>query len=416
MSLIPTPYLPVIIIGGGQAGLCSSYYLKENGIEHLIIERNTLIHSWRKERWDSFCLVTPNHQCHLPNYHYQGDDPEGFMVKEELIAWFEGYIAKAKPPVREGVAVLSVSHDGDRYLVETSEGTYAAENVISAVGSYHIPFTPPGAEKIPAHITQIFATDYRNPNQVPAGNIAIVGSGQSGCQLAEEFHLIGRQVHLCLGNAPRSPRKYRGKDAVTWLEEMGFYDIAIADHPNPDKARNTNHYLTGRDGGHEIDLRKFASEGMKLYGYVEGIDSEGFQIRPDLTEKLDSADQAYLSICKRIDAHIETHHLQAPVEPAFHACWQPEDEPTTLNFTDSNITTIIWCIGFKPDFSFLKFDIVDAKGYPIHDRGISALPGLYFIGLPWQHTWGSARLLSVAKDAEYLVAHLTSRLPAMSEQ
>ncbi|MEM9079667.1 MAG: MSMEG_0569 family flavin-dependent oxidoreductase [Verrucomicrobiota bacterium] len=413
---MPThPHLPAIVIGGGQAGLSASHYLKEQGLNHLIFEKNEPFYAWKNERWDSFCLVTPNHQCHLPGYHYQGDDPDGFMVKDELIAWFQGYLENTNPPLRTGVTVLSVTKPAGHFLVETTAGTWTTDAVICATGSYHTPFTPPGSDQIPPHIKQVFPTDYRNPSDIPPGAVAVIGTGQSGCQLAEELHLEGRKVHLCLGNAPRSPRKYRGKDAVTWLEEMGYYKLSIDQQPNPDKARNTNHYLTGRDGGHEIDLRKFATEGMKLYGYLEGIDQDGFTIRPDAAAKLDSADQSYLRIRQRIDDYIAREGLDAPEEPPFEPCWHPETEATRLDFAAENITSILWCIGFKPNFRFLHFDIFDPKGYPTHQRGITTVQGLVFVGLPWQHTWGSGRLLSVAEDAQHVVTHLSKTLQPQYE-
>ncbi len=376
----------------------------------MIFEKKEAVHSWRNERWDSFCLVTPNHQCHLPGHDYDGDDPEGFMVKDEIIAWFERYLAKVKPPLQEKTTVLSVERNESCYLVSTTAGDWTADSVICATGAYHNPVTPPNSQRIPTDIHQLFATDYQRPSDIPSGEVVVVGTGQSGCQFAEELHLAGRQVHLCLGKAPRSPRQYRGKDAVTWLEEMGYYKISIDEHPNPDKARNTNHYLTGRDGGHEIDLRKFAVEGMKLYGYLKGIDKEGFTIEPDSSSKLDAADESYLGICRRIDEYITVQGLDAPAEESYQPCWKPQDEPTRLNFKENRISSILWCIGFKPNFSFIKLEIFDSRGYPLHKRGVTPSHGLYFVGLPWQHTWGSGRLLSVAEDAQFVVEHLSNYL------
>jgi putative flavoprotein involved in K+ transport len=402
----------VAIIGGGQAGLSVSYCLKERGIhDHVIFERHRIGHSWRSERWDSFCLVTPNFQCRLPGHDYDGTDPQGFMVKDEIVGYIERYAEKFQPPVMEGVSVHSVEKDEEGFLITTSAGKWLAEQVVVAIGGFHKPVVPPGAEKIPGSIFQLHSVDYRNPGQIPEGDVVVVGSGQSGCQIAEDLHLAGRKVHLCLGNAPRAPRSYRGKDAVAWLEDMRYYDTPISAHPDPVMVRDsTNHYLTGRDGGREIDLRRFAMEGMDLYGHVDGIDEGGFTLRPDLKEKLDAADKSYLGIRRRIDEYITAHGIEAPEEAPYEPCWQPPAAPERIEFSDKKIGTIIWSIGFRSDFSFVKIPVFDDRGYPRYDRGVTPEPGLYFIGLPWLHTWGSGRFAGVGPDAEHLADRILESL------
>ena len=356
MPFSGSEYVSVIIIGGGQAGLSASYCLKERGIDdHLILEKHRVAHSWRSERWDSFCLVTPNHQCRLPGYHYEGNDPEGFMVKDEIVDFLEQYVAQFNPPIREGVTVTSITKRDGYFHLTTNVGEWHCDDVVVAVGAYHTPILPEGAQSIPGHIEQIHSVDYRNPAQVPEeGEIVVVGSGQSGCQIMEDLHLAGRKVHLCLGNAPRSPRRYRGKDAVTWLEEMGYYETTFADHPDQHKAiSSTNHYLTGRDGGRDIDLRQFALQGVKLYGYVESIDKAGFSVRQDVKGKLDAADRSYNGICQRIDDYLESAGIGAPVQSHYSPVWEPESEPTELSFESEAVSCIIWGIGFRPDFRFV---------------------------------------------------------------
>lgn len=408
----------VVIIGGGQAGLSVSYHLKERGItDHIIFEKNKIAHSWKEERWDSFCLVTPNFQCRLPDHPYDGDDPEGFMLKDEIVDYVERFAAKFSPPVKENVEVYSVKRQGGVFVVKTSLGIWHADDVVSAIGSFHTPFRPHGAEDIPDDIQQIYATDYKNPEQINDGEVVIVGSGQSGCQIAEDLHLVGRKVHLCLGNAPRSPRRYRGKDAVAWLEEMKYYETTFAEHPDQAKAlSSTNHYLTGRDGGREIDLRKFAIEGMQLYGFVEGIDSQGFRTLPNAGEKLDIADKSYLGICQRIDNYIAENEIDAPIEEQYQPCWKPEVEHTGIDFSQHNISSIIWCVGFRPNFKFIDAEVFDMRGFPIHERGVTAMKGLYFIGLPWLHTWGSARFSGIAEDSEYIAEQILSAIKTQARQ
>ena len=404
----------VVVIGGGQAGLSVSYYLKQLGIaDHVVLEKHRVAHSWREERWDSFCLVTPNFQCRLPDHPYDGGDPDGFMVKDQIVDYLVRFAGKFDPPLHEGVSVLSVRRQGGVFVVHTSDGTWHCDDVVCAIGSFHTPFRPPGAEDIPSHIQQIYATEYKNPRQMAEGETLVVGSGQSGAQIAEDLHLDGRRVHLCLGNAPRSPRGYRGKDAVAWLEEMGYYKTTFAEHPDQAKAlSSTNHYLTGRDGGRDIDLRRFASEGMQLYGFVEGIDQNGFNTRPDVACKLDAADRSYNGICQRIDDYIESSGIDAPPGQHYEPCWTPDREHTSIDFATSNITSIIWCVGFRPDFRFIDAEVFNMRGFPVQDRGVTAVRGLYFVGLPWQHTWGSARFAGIAEDAEYIANTIHENIAA----
>ncbi|MEM8953685.1 MAG: MSMEG_0569 family flavin-dependent oxidoreductase [Verrucomicrobiota bacterium] len=415
MPFSGSEYVSVIIIGGGQAGLSASFCLKERGIEnHLILEKHRIAHSWRSERWDSFCLVTPNHQCRLPGFHYDRNDPEGFMVKDEIVAFLEDYARSFNPPLREGVTVTSINKRQGHFHITTNVGNWHCDDVIIAIGAYHTPILPDGVENIPKDIQQIHSVDYRNPAQISAGGeILVVGSGQSGCQIMEDLHLAGRKVHLCLGNAPRSPRRYRGKDAVTWLEEMGYYKTTFAEHPDQHKARSsTNHYVTGRDGGREIDLRDFALRGVKLYGYVEAIDEKGLQTRKDIRDKLDAADESYNGICQRIDDYLEHSEINAPEQCHYTPVWEPAEEPSRLDFSENSVSAIIWCIGFRPDFAFVKLPVFNWRGFPETTRGVTSVPGLYFLGLPWQHTWGSARFSGIAEDAAHVADQIRLHAPA----
>ncbi|HEY9658337.1 MAG TPA: NAD(P)-binding domain-containing protein, partial [Allocoleopsis sp.] len=229
----------VAIVGGGQAGLSMSYCLKERSIHHIVFEKNQIGHSWRSSRWDSFCLVTPNWQCRLPGYPYPGTDPHGFMGKDEIVQYIENYAASFDPPIREGVEVSRVAWNEAQSLFEitTSMGDYTADQVVIAVGGYHVPKIPRMAERLPEAIVQLHSSQYRNSQSLPEGAVLVVGTGQSGCQIAEDLHLAGRKVHLCVGSAPRSPRRYRGKDVVDWLDRMGYYDLSIDEHPQKEKVR-----------------------------------------------------------------------------------------------------------------------------------------------------------------------------------
>ncbi len=401
-------HYPVIIIGGGQAGLSVSYCLKQRGIEHIIFEKHSIGHEWRSRRWDSFCLVTPNWQCQLPGYPYPGNDPYGFMPKDEIVKYLEGYAASFNPPIEEGVTVTKVSQmETGLFAVSTSIGEYMADRVIIAVSGYHLPKIPRLAERLPDRIYQLHSSAYKNPESLPAGSVLVVGTGQSGCQIAEDLHLAGTQVHLCVGGAPRAPRLYRGKDAVEWLDRMGYYDLSIDEHPKKETARsNTNHYLTGRDGGREIDLRKFAISGMRLHGRLRSISDRKLEFQDDLQQNLDRADAVAENIKQNIDRFIEQEQIEAPIEPPYQPVWQPEHPEPSLDLAAANIQTVIWSTGFKTDFSWIDLPVFNGSGYPHYDRGITTLPGCYFIGLPWLHTWGSARFSGVARDAHYIAEHI----------
>lgn len=398
----------VIVVGGGQAGLSASYYLQQQGIDHLLLEKHDLTHAWRTQRWDAFSLVTPNWQCALPGYPYAGNDPHGFMKRDEIIAYLDGFIDVVKAPARTGVCVQRVSPRAQGgYTVQTSVGEFSADQVIIASGGYHTPIIPRLAERLPSGISQIHSEQYRNAQQLPAGNVLVVGSGQSGSQIAEDLHLAGRKVYLAVGDAPRCARFYRGRDVVDWLADMGYYDIGVDQHPLREGVRdNTNHYVTGRDGGRDIDLRQFAREGMELFGLLSALEDDVLIFRPDLAAKLDTADAVYNRINASIDKYIEENAVSAPPGSMYQPVWQPTQERERLDLRTAGISVIIWCIGFAPDFAYVDAGVFNGRGHPVHKRGITALPGLYFLGLPWLHTWGSGRFSGVARDAEYLVQRL----------
>ena len=412
MTSAHSRHYPVIIVGGGQAGMTMSYTLRKSGIEHLVIEKERVMHTWRTQRWDTFCLVTPNWQCALPDYPYRGDDPDGFMVREKIIEYLEGFARHVDAPVMEGVRVQRLNlGDGGVYQLQTSSGTFTADQVVVASGAYHVPIVPRMAERIPSTITQVHSAGYRNPASLPEGAVLVVGSGQSGAQIAEDLHLAGRKVFLATGDAPRCARFYRGKDVVTWLAEMGYYDMPVEQHPLKEGVRdNTNHYVTGRDGGRDIDLRQFALDGMELFGRLEEFDGARLRFAPDLAANLDHGDTVYNKINASIDKYIDESGIAAPPGSVYRPVWTPAQERTELDLATSGIGSIVWCIGFTPDFTWVDLPIFNGRGYPGHVRGVTRMPGLYFLGLPWMHTWGSGRFSGVARDAAFLKERIASRV------
>jgi putative flavoprotein involved in K+ transport len=336
------------------------------------------------------------------------------MPKDEIVAYVEDYARQIDAPVIEGVRVEKLSKEADgKFSVETSRGAMTADAVVLAVGGYHKPNIPRIAERLPESIVQIHSSTYRTPSQLPEGEVLVVGSGQSGCQIAEDLHLAGRKVHLVVGSAPRCPRFYRGRDAVDWLDDLGQYDLPVEQHPVKDGVRKkANHYLTGRGGGRDIDLRRFANEGMKLYGRLKDIARSKLTFENDLARNLDGADAVYNGICGLIDKHIADSHIDAPAGEHYQPVWTPTDVPSSLDPVGAGITSVVWATGFTSDWSWIDLPIFNGSGYPTHTRGVTAMDGVYVLGLPWLHTWGSGRFVGVGRDAENLLRHIKASLSA----
>ena len=394
-----------IVVGGGQAGLSASYWLSQAGVDHVVFEKKSVMHKWREERWDNFCLVTPNWQCQLPGHPYDGRAPHGFMVKQEILAYLDGFARKTNAAVREGVEVLAVEREKDFFHVTTSEGGFLTDAVFLATSLYGDPYRPRCAERVPDSIAQIHSAEYRNAAALPAGSVVVVGSGQSGAQIAEDLHLAGRNVHLVTGNAPRCARFYRGRDVVDWLTDIGQYEITVADEGMGRKRQDTNHYLTGRDGGRDIDLRAFARDGMSLYGRLKDVANGRMMFEPNLEANLDGADRVYNGINALIDRYIADKRIEAPPGSVYEPVWTPDQEPEVLDLVASGVAAIVWATGFTPDWSYVRLPVFDGSGYPVNRRGITSVPGMFVLGLPWLWTWGSGRFLSVGRDAEHVVQH-----------
>ena len=399
----------VAIIGGGQAGLSVSWYLGRAGIDHVVLEAKTPTHAWADTRWDNFTLVTPNWHCRLPGYVYSGDDPDGFMTRDEVVEWLQGWLETFEPPLRTHTRVSKLKPGpagGFELSLDIGE-TVVCEHAVVATGGYPLPVMPAFAGSLDPSITQLHSEEYRNAAQLPEGAVLVVGTGQSGAQIAEDLHLEGRQVHLAVGGAPRVARSYRGRDCMTWLADMGLYDRPAPEYPGGKAAiEKTNHYVTGRDGGRDIDLRRFAAEGMKLYGTLADGKDAALRFEASLTDALDHADSVYNSICADIDAYIEREGITAPEATRYQSVWASESDPTALDLAAEGVTSIVWAIGYRPDYRWIEASAFDGAGRPMQNRGITSVAGLSFIGLPWMHTWGSGRFLGIDRDARHVADHI----------
>jgi putative flavoprotein involved in K+ transport len=358
--------------------------------------------------------VTPNWQCQLPGYPYSGSDPDGFMVKNEIVAYLEGYAESFDAPLYENTAVTRLAHgDVSAYALELTSGgrtvTVHADQVVLATGGYHVANLPRMAERLDPSITSIHSSGYRSAEQLPEGGVLVVGSGQSGAQIAEDLHLAGRATHLAVGSAPRVARFYRGRDVVAWLDDLHYYDMPVEEHPlGVGVRKNANHYVTGRDGGRDINLRRFASEGMRLYGHVSTIDGTHLKLDDDLARNLDRADEVCEGIKDTVDRYIASAGVDAPVEARPERGWEPPaDQPLSLDLAAAGITSVIWAVGYRREYQWIEVPMFDGRGYPTHTRGVTEHPGLFLLGLPWQHTWGSGRFSGVAADSAFLATRIS---------
>jgi putative flavoprotein involved in K+ transport len=333
------------------------------------------------------------------------------MRRAEILEYLDAFAQGLRAPVREAVAVQNVAPRAEGgFAVTSSAGRMTARSIVVASGGYHTPVIPRFAERLPESLVQIHSAQYRNPALLPEGAVLVVGSGQSGAQIAEDLHLAGRKVYLATGPAPRCARFYRGKDVVDWLAEMGYYDMPIEQHPLREGVRdNTNHYVTGRDGGRDIDLRRFAAEGMELFGILTGLEGTVLRFSGSLKSNLDEADKVFNRINASIDKYIAERGIEAPPGGTYVPVWEPPAERSTLDIESAGLAAVVWCIGFTPDFAWLDAPVFNGRGQPRHVRGVTAIPGLYFLGLPWLHTWGSGRFSGVARDAHYLAEQIAAR-------
>lgn len=401
-----------VIIGGGQAGLAMSYLLTEQGRDHVVLEKGQQVaESWRG-RWDSFTLVTPNWQLQLPGHPYQGDDPDGFLVRDEVVRYLEDYVAMFNPPLRLGVKVTAVEKisEGDDFLVETTDQDYEAANVVVAVGAFQYPNIPAFSQDAPEEIPQLHSSEYQNPEALPEGNVLIVGSGQSGCQIAQELHESGRQVYLCTSRAGRIPRRYRGKDSFWWALKLGIFDQTVDELESPKERFTANPQVSGKDGGQDINLHQFARDGIVLLGHLEGFEGRRAILAPDLHQNLAIADKQAAELCKGVDKYVRKVGLDVPEESVTELQdGYEQDVNTELDLAEAEIDVILWATGFDRDFSWIDLPIFDEWGYPVQERGVTEHPGLYFLGLHWLHTLKSGLFLGVGEDAEHIAEHMAER-------
>jgi putative flavoprotein involved in K+ transport len=413
--------LETVIVGGGQAGLSVSYYLTKQAREHVVFEQaNAPAEAWRNHRWDSFTLNTPNWQTRLPGAEYEGDDPDDFMSRSEVIAYLEDYTKRFQLPVWFGLSVTRVTREAKSGLYRVhlaNDGCVLARNAVIATGLYQKPKIPAFSAALPPYIKQLHSDSYRNPEQLLPGAVLVVGSAQSGAQIAEELYLAGRKVYLAVGRAGRVPRRYRGKDANLWSEKLGVYDQTAGQLPSPKARFAGKPHISGTMGGHTLNLHQFARDGVRLLGHLQGIEDGKLKLAADLWDSLASADQHEAEFVKSVDGYIARIGLRAPVEhlPVLRDGFAVP-LITGLDLEASGITNVIWATSYAFDFSFVKLPVFDSDGFPIQKEGMTAFPGLAFAGLPWLPNAKSGLLYGAGENARSVAEAIMRRELASSRR
>jgi putative flavoprotein involved in K+ transport len=404
--------IETVVVGAGHAGLTMSSFLTDDGRDHVVLERRATLGGGWQDRWDAFCLVSPNWSASLRGQPYDGDDPDGFMPRDEIVERIARYASRINAPVHLETEVHRVAGGRDgRLAVETDRGPIDADRVVIAVGGFHVPRIPPVATELAARLTLVHAMDYRNEASLPPGAVLVVGTGQSGMQLAEELFEAGRRVFLSVGSAGRVPRRYRGRDIFRWLAALAWqgqsYGVGLPtvdQLPSPMARLAGNPHLSGHRGGHDTDLRRFAAEGMTLLGRIEGADGARIRLAPDLAEKLASADRFFAERFRPpIETLIERAGIEAPADDAEPFAFEPP-VLAELDLAAAGVSTVLWTSGFRLDYSWIDFPIFDEWGFPRNRRGVTDVPGLFFLGLPWQHDQTSATLFGPHRDGRHLAA------------
>ena len=404
-----TERVKTLVVGGGQAGLVMSHMLKQRGCPHLVLERHRIAERWRSERWDGLRFQFPNWSVRLPEFPFRQADPDGFATTGQILDFICDYADFVSPPIRCGVEVTALRQRGHApgFVAETTGGSIEATNIVVATGPYQRPLIPSLSKDI--RIPQVHASRYRTPEHLPPGAVLVVGAGASGAQITEELHRAGRRVHLCVGRHRRLPRRYRGRDVVWWLSALGL-DQTPVEQRGPEGPLPL---ITGAYGGHTIDFRDFAAQGITLLGRMTAMRNGVADFADDLADSVAYGDAAYAGFLNTVDAHVARRGLDMPEDPAAHvvpsnpACL---GEPLRrLDLEGAGVSAVIWATGYDTDFGWIDVPVLDARGTPVHRGGVTEVPGLYFLGLQWLSRMASSFLSGVGDDAARLADHIATR-------
>jgi putative flavoprotein involved in K+ transport len=397
----------VVVIGGGQAGLAMSAVLQRHGQEHVVLERQRVGERWRSERWNSLRFQFPNWTVQLPGYTYAGTEPDDFAHYLEILRTIEDYAASIRAPLREHSEVVELVKSDDGFFLSLTDGSLLARRVVVATGPFQRPFVPQLERGIASSVLQTDPTGYRGPEDLPTGAALVVGSGASGCQIADELLNAGRRVYLSVSRHRRAPRRFMGKDIYYWLEKLGRFAQTIDSFPGRQWPPST--VITGVAGGYDVDVRQLAANGVTVVGRVLRAGGDTLGIEPNANTILDEADQAYAGVLSAARAFAASAVDEDLVEerPIGSTTRFTVNEVDSLDLVRENVRTIVWATGYSYDYGWLKVPVFDELGRPIQQRGVTRCPGLYFLGLHWMHTFRSGLLAGVGSDAEYLAEHMT---------
>lgn len=394
-----------LVIGGGQAGLAMSAHLGRRGLPHLVLERSRIAERWRTERWDSLVANGPAWHDRFPAATFDDIAPDAFAPKDRIVRYFEDFAQQIAAPIRCGEAVTSLTREGEGFRAVTAAGEVLAKNVVVATGPFQKPVFP---AMIPesAGVMQIHSNHYRNPGQLPKGAVLVIGAGSSGSQIADELLRSGREVYLSVGPHDRPPRAYRGKDFVWWLGALGKWD-ARAQEPGMEHVTIA---VSGAQGGQTVDFRNLGNRGMRLVGRTDRYEGGVLHFAPDLAANIARGDANYLSVLDEADAHVARHGLDLPEEPEARV-FEPVPDCVTnpllsLDLKAAGVSAVIWATGYVLDFGWIGMDIFDGKGRPRHEKGVTEVPGLYFLGLPWLSRRASPFIWGVWHDADHLAGRI----------
>jgi len=402
-----------IVIGGGQAGLAMSHCLTDDGVDHVVIERGRVAERWRSERWDSLRLLTPNWQSRLPGLRYDGPDPDGYMTMPEIIAYLERYARSFSAPVEERTTVRALELVSSGYRVTTDRGAWEAPSVVIATGHCDVPHVPELAAQLSGDIVQVVPNRYRNPSQLPAGGVLVVGASATGVQLADEIHASGRPVTLAVGRHTRLPRLYRGRDILWWLDAMGIFDESAGEVFDLEISKaQPSLQLVGRPDRATLDLPHLQERGVRLVGRALAAEGSRVFFAEDVVEHTIAADVRLARLLQRIDIFAARTGLDAEVEAAepFQPFLWPAPAPSELELGAEGIRTVVWATGFRRRYPWIRLPVLDARGEIRHQGGVTPSPGLYLMGLYFQRRRNSSFIDGVGRDAMELSAHLSAHL------
>ena len=397
-----------LIVGAGHAGLAMSRCLSDRGVDHVVLERGSVGERWRTARWDSFRLLTPNWLSRLPGCAYAGPEPDGFMTAGELAGYLSAYAGSFHAPVQPYTTVVRLEHNGSGFTVHTTQGLWAARSVVVATGFHSDARIPALAAGLSGDVAQVSSSAYRSPSQLAEGGVLVAGASASGIQIAGELARAGRAVHLAVGCHTRLPRRYRGHDILWWLDRVGTLDRTIDQAADADAARTEpSLQLVGTADGRGLDLGVLQGMGVRLTGRLRALDGTVADFADDLATTVDSAQRRLDRVLGEIDRYAAEHPESAGTDPDPPPVIAVPATPDRLDMTSAGISTVLWATGYRPRYAWLGVPVLDGDGCIRHRRGVTDVPGLYAIGLRFQHRRSSTFIDGARHDAAYLTEYMT---------